>query len=48
MNSWLVLALGLALMAIGALSPFGGFGALFLVAGVIVMTTAARDIFRRK
>lgn len=48
MNPWFVLVLGLALMAIGALSPFGSFGGLFLIAGFVMSINAARSIFRRK
>jgi len=45
MNPWVVLVIGLILMAIGALSPFGG---LFLIAGFVMSINAARIIFRRK
>ncbi|MDD2315999.1 MAG: hypothetical protein RBR01_02900 [Desulfobacterales bacterium] len=48
MNPWFALVLGLALMAVGVLSPFSSFGALFLVAGAVVLINAAHSLFRRK
>ncbi|MDD2318010.1 MAG: hypothetical protein PHD57_11780 [Desulfobacterales bacterium] len=48
MNPWVVLGIGLVLMAIGASSPFGSFGGLFLIAGFVMLINAARIIFRRK
>ncbi len=48
MNPWFVLVLGLALTVIGASSPFGSFGGLFLIAGAVTLINAARSIFRRK
>ncbi len=48
MNPWVVLGIGLVLMAIGALSPFGSFGGLFLIAGAVTLINAVQSFFRRK